>query len=184
MSKAVDMGDGRLKVPLGNIIDEAKLSTAEAARRNGGKVLYATTSIEQKMEYILLDYFMGPFCGHNDKRVMFEAEILQSSALSYRAKKDLFTKVVNQSELLPGNKRNVVQGHLKKIMEWRNAFAHGKIKHDTKAGCSVTYYSGHPRTLFLTDEYWDEVERCFKECDTLLNEAHEQLSDNPEKRSS
>ena len=175
MSKAVDMGDGRLVVPLGNIVDENISSIVETARKNGGKVLYATTSIEQTLEAILLEYFMGPFAGHDDRRVMFEREILQSSALSYRAKKELVTKLINDGELLPGNKKNVVQGHLKKIMEWRNAFAHGKIKHDSMVGFFITYYSGRIITLPLTDEYWDEVERSFKECDTLLNEAQQQL---------
>lgn len=178
------MGDGLLRVPLGNIIDEEKLLVVETARKNGGKVLYATTSIEQKLEAILLEYFMGPFTGHDDRRVMFETEILQSSALSYKSKKELFAKLLNHHEILPGNKKNVVQGYLKKIMDWRNAFAHGKIKHDTRSGCSIRYYSGHPKTLSLTDEYWDEVEKCFKDCDALLNEAHKHLSDHAEKRSS
>ncbi len=174
-SNAVDMGGGRFRIPLGNIVDENITSIVETARKNGGKVLYATTSIEQKLEAILLEYFMGPFIRHNDRRVMFEREILQSSALSYRTKKELVIKLISDNELLPGNKKNVTQGYLKKIMEWRNAFAHGKIKHDSKAGCFVTYYSGKLNTLHLTDGYWDEVERCFKECDVLLNEAQQQL---------
>ena len=171
ISKAVDMGDGRLLVPLGNIVDEGISLIAETARKNGGKVLYATTSIEQKLEAILLEYFMGPFVKHEERRVMFEREILQSSALSYSAKKELVAKLVNDGQLLSGGKKNVLQSHLKKIMEWRNAFAHGKIKHDNRAGCFISYYSGQPKQLSLTDEFWDEVEKCFKECDVLLSEA-------------
>ena len=177
MSKAVDMGNGHVSIPLGNIVDENISSIVEIARKNGGKVLYATTSIEQKLEAILLEYFMGPFIKHDDRRVMFEREILQSSALSYRAKKELVAKVINNGDLLPGNKKNVIQSYLKKIMEWRNAFAHGKIQHDSMAGCFVTYYSGELKTLSLTDEYWDEVERCFKECDAILSEAQQQLTE-------
>lgn len=175
MSQAVDMGNGRVKVPLGTIVDGNISAVVEIARKNGGKVLYATTSIEQKLEAILLEYFMGPFIKHDDRRVMFEKEILQSSALSYRAKKELVTKIIIKDNLLPGSKKNAVQNYLKKIMEWRNAFAHGKIQHDNRAGCFVTHYSGEIKTLSLTDEYWDEVERCFKECDVLLSEAQRQL---------
>ena len=179
MSKAVDMGDGRLLVPLGKIVDESSSLKVETARKNGGKVLYATTSIEQKLEAILLEYFMGPFVKHEERRVMFETEILQSSALSYSAKKELVAKLVNDRQLLSGSKKNSLQSHLKTIMEWRNAFAHGKIKHDNNAGCYIVYYSGRPKQIFLTDEYWDEVESSFKECDALLTETHNQLSQAP-----
>lgn len=181
LSKAVDDGQGRLIVPLGNIVDDRISSLVETARRNGGKVLYATTSIEQKLEGMLLEYFMGPFTGHDDKRVMFEREILQSSALSYSAKKELVTKMINDRNLLVGSKKNAVQSHLKKIMEWRNAFAHGKIQHDSMTGCFIRYYSGEPKTMMLDDNYWDEVEKSFQECDVLLEEAKQQLQSRPNK---
>ena len=78
MSNAVNMGDGSLKIPLGTIVDENISLKVETARKNGGRVLYATTSIEQTLEAILLEYFMGPFIKHEERRVMFEREILQS----------------------------------------------------------------------------------------------------------
>jgi hypothetical protein len=177
-SKAVDMGNGRRVIPLGNIVDANTTATVETARRNGGKVLYATTSIEQTLESVLLKYFMGPFVRHDDRRDMFEHEVLQSSALSFRTKRELVTKIINNRALLAGKKKSTVQGHLSTIMEWRNAFAHGKIQHDTKKGCFVRYYSGTTKTITLVDEYWGEVEKTFQECVELLKEAEQQL-DNP-----
>lgn len=174
-SKAVDVGNGRRVIPLGNVVDADIIATIETARRNGGKILYATTSIEQTLESILLKYFMGPFVGHDDRRVMFEHEVLQSSALSYRTKKELVTKIINNKALLAGKKKSTVQGHLTTIMEWRNAFAHGKITHDTKRGCFVSYYSGASKTITLANEYWDEVEKTFQECVELLKETEQQL---------
>jgi hypothetical protein len=176
LSKAIDIGGGRRKVPLGTIVDGQIAAMVETARRNGGKILYATTSIEQSLESILLKYFMGPFVGHDDRRVMFEHEVLQSSALSYRTKKELVTKIINIEALLAGKKKSAVQGHLRTIMEWRNAFAHGKIQHDTQMGCFVRYYAGETKKLLLSDKYWDEVEKTFKECVELLKEAEQQLA--------
>lgn len=176
MSNAVDAGDGRFLVPLGNIIDETISATVAVARHNGGKVLYATTSIEQKMESILLDYFMGSFDGTNDRRVLFEREVLQSSALSYNAKRSLITKVVNDQNLLDGRDKGSLQGLLKKVMDWRNAFAHGKVQHDSRAGCFIKYYSGEPKTLALTEAFWDEVEKAYADCDRLLDKAKQQLA--------
>lgn len=175
LSKAVDMGGGRRRIPLGTIVDGQTAEKVETARRNGGKILYATTSIEQTLESILLNYFMGPFVEHEDNRVMFEHEVLQSSALTFRAKRELVTKIINNENLLAGKKKSAVQGHLKKIMEWRNAFAHGAIQHDTKMGCFIRYYSGDTRTITLDDRYWDEVEKTFRECVELLKEAEQQL---------
>jgi hypothetical protein len=166
--------------PLGTItIGEKEWLEINTARRNGGTILYATTSIEQKMEFVLLNYFMGPFIRHDPKREMFEQEILKSTALSYSSKKELVVKIITEGELLKGKKKNTVQTHLKSIMEWRNAFAHGKILHDAKMGCTLEYYSGRKQKLHLSDKYWGEVESCFKECDAHLDEAARQLENNP-----
>lgn len=171
MSNVVEMENGQVIVPLGDVINETISASMEKARVNGGKVLYATTSIEHQLEGLLLRYFMGPFVQHEQRRVLFEREILQSSALSYSSKKELTSKIVNENELLPGKRKNKLQGHLKKIMEWRNAFAHGKVQHDNKSGCFIKHYSGGVKQLRLTDEFWSDLERVFKECSELVKEA-------------
>lgn len=176
LSKSVDVGGGRRQISLGTIYDEKTGAAMETARRNGGKILYATTSIEQTLESMLLNYFMGPFIAHDERRVMFEHEVLQSSALTFRAKKDLVIKIIHKDNLLEGTKKNAAQKHLKSIMEWRNAFAHGKIQHDTKRGCFIRYYSGDTKTITLDDQYWDNVEKTFRECVELLKEAEQQLT--------
>ena len=174
-------GDGKYTdAPLGTMVVDGKAwSEIEAARKNGGSILYATTSIERKIEGILLDYFMGPFARFDPKRNIFEREILKSSALSFNAKKELVVKVLTENELLPGKKKNTAQKYLKSIMDWRNAFAHGTIIHDSKRGCVLEYYSGHSRKLNLSDGYWDEVEISFKQCESLLDEVSKRLSNIP-----
>jgi len=92
---AVDLGDGISRVSLGTMIDPSISENLQTARKNGGTVLYATTSIEQQLENILLRYFMGDFTQYEERREIFEKEILQSSALSYNAKKELLLKIVN-----------------------------------------------------------------------------------------
>lgn len=175
MSNAVDTGNGQVMVSLGEMMNSDIQESLKKARANGGSVLYATTSIEQKIEDLLLLYFMGPFTGHDDRRELFEREILQSSALSYSAKKALSEKVVNKNDLLKGKKKNRLQSSLRKIMEWRNAFAHGKIQHDSRKGVFVRYYAGEQKDLPLTDEFWDQVESVFHEAVNLVGEAIETL---------
>ena len=175
LSNATVMENGEVAVPLGHVINDNISASMEKARINGGKVLYATTSIEHQLEGLLLSYFMGPFVQHEQRRVLFEREILQSSALSYNSKKELASKIVNENELLKGKMKNKLQGYLKKIMEWRNAFAHGKVQHNNKSGCLIKYYSGGPKKISLTDEFWLELERIFKECSELVNEASKKM---------
>ena len=178
VSNAVEMENGRLMVPLGDVVNESISATTEKARANGGKVLYATTSIEQQLEGLLLRYFMGPFVQHEDRRVMFEREILQSSALSYRSKKELSSKIINESDLLQGKKKNKLQSALKKIMEWRNAFAHGKIQYNNVQGCFIKYYAGNNKQLKLSDDFWSKLEFVFKECSELIKEAQDKIESN------
>lgn len=175
MSNAVEMVNGKFMLPLGDVVNDAISETTNQARINGGKVLYATTSIEQQLESLLLRYFMGAFVEHDEKRVIFERDILQSSALSFSSKKELVAKIVNESSLLIGKKKNKLQGHLKKIMGWRNAFAHGKVQHDNVQGCFIKYYSGSGKQLNLTDEFWSDLECVFKKCSELIKESFENL---------
>ncbi len=171
----VDLGDGQYALELPNIVDSAKQEITAIARQNGGKVLYAATSVERKVDQLLLHYFMGTFTGPSDRRVMFEAAFLQSSALQYRTKKELVAKILNSEKLLPGKKINVLQGHLKKIMLWRNAFAHGQIQYDSRDKCFVRHYSGSQKKLRLDDDYWDTVEQTFQETDAMLTESMKAL---------
>lgn len=161
------------------VVNERVWSELATAKKNGGAILYATTSIEQKLESVLLNYFLGPSIRFNDQRRMFDREILKSTVLSFSAKKELVIKVINEGELLSKKNKPVIPKCLKEIMEWRNAFAHGKLIHDSKSGCVLEYYTGHSKKLHLTDEYWDEVETCFKKCNDFLDEVERQLVKNP-----
>ncbi|MFK5951316.1 MAG: hypothetical protein QM500_21385 [Methylococcales bacterium] len=169
------VGDS-LIVSLGTIVDSDKSKEVEIARLNGGKVLYATTSIEKIVERILVKYFIGPFQGHDERRVMFENDVIQSSSFSYSFKKELIKKIINQHDLLKGKQKNNINGHLKNIMIWRNAFAHGHIKYNDPKGCLIEYYSGEKKELFLTDVFWGKVEKNYVECESLLKSIDEKIS--------
>lgn len=173
--QVVDLGDGKKALQLGAFIAGEYEEVVSLARRNGGHVLYAATSIEQEIEKILLNYFMGPFTGPDKRRDLFTNEVLQSSTLSFKSKKELLFKVINETDSLTGKRKDKLQVHLKNIMEWRNAFAHGKIQHDSTKGCLVKHYSGNTKELILSDDLLDEIEKTFHECHDLLNLVLRQL---------
>lgn len=172
-----ETSDIDFSVLIENLFNEEISQPLEKVRRNGGKILFATISIEQKMESLLLHVFMGPFQGPDKRRALFENEILQSTALSYSAKKELVFKAINTLKILPGSDKSKLQTHLKSIMEWRNAFAHGRISHVHERGYFINYYSGGNRSLELNSSYWAEVENVFRECNELLSKALENLKE-------
>lgn len=174
--KALYAGNNGDRSNLGSLtVDEGVWSEVAIAKKNGGSILYATTSVEQKVESILLNYFLGSSVSFNDQRRLFDQEILKSSLLSFNAKKELVTKVINTGELLSKKSKPLIQKYLKEIMQWRNAFAHGKLIYDSKRGCVLEHYSGHKQSIHLTNEYWDEVEASFKKCNELLDEVERRL---------
>lgn len=159
-----------------SIYNEETAMIMDIARHNGGQILYATTSIEQKIESILLQYFMGPFNEGNEKRTLFEQGLLRSSAFNFKAKKELLLHVLQQGKSLSKKKINHLQGDLKSIMDWRNTFAHGTLQYHHTHGCTIEYYSGGTKTLSLDNNYWEKVEAVFQQCDSLMEEARRNIS--------
>lgn len=147
----------------------------EVARENGAQILYATTGIEKKCEDVISMYLFGPALGPNERRDLFVNELLQSSSLTFAFKKELARKIITKCDLLKGKNRNSLQGNLKKIMDWRNAFAHGHLVYNNKFGCSLSYFSSSPQSLKLDDDYWSTVENCFADTTKLLQEAFKKL---------
>jgi hypothetical protein len=58
-------------------------------RLNGGKILYAATSLEKKLEEVILLYFFGILKEPNPKRDFFANEVLKASDLTFSYKKEL-----------------------------------------------------------------------------------------------
>lgn len=161
------MPDGLQHISLGEI-KEIDWENLTIARENGGKILWSTVCLEKSMEDILLSYFMGTFSGACDKRELFKNELLQASFLQLSAKKHLISKVAAKFYLFKGKEREKLEGHLKSIIQWRNAFAHGNLTLNATSGVVLNYYSGSPKVEFLSDSFWNTVESVFKGCDDLL----------------
>lgn len=145
----------------------------ETARKNGGILLHATSTIDAYLNSIIKVYFMGSNFRCTLEGNLFERELLKSSVLTFSAKKELTKKIVHERMLLNGKERNNLQRLLKLIMKWRNAFAHGELEHNNIKGCRIQYYSGGKQTETLTDEFWENIESWFFECEALLQKADE-----------
>tara|TARA_R110001599_G_scaffold130704_1_gene306056 strand:+ start:31 stop:603 length:573 start_codon:yes stop_codon:yes gene_type:complete len=134
------------------------------ARENGMHIIWSTVCLEKKLEDTITDFFFGKTNSPTSRRNVFVNEVLQSSSFQFSFKKSLINTITKETGVLKGKDSSKLQGFLKKIMTWRNAFAHGTLKFDTKDGVLLCYFSGGHQTIILDEEFWHEVESVFKKC--------------------
>lgn len=167
VGSGVLMSDGKRHISIGSIGDK-DWEYLNIAKENGAKILWSTVYLEKVIEDIILAYFMGPFDGPDARRELFKNELLQASFLQLSSKKHLVSEISKNFYAFKGKKRDKLQGYLKKIIQWRNAFAHGSLSISATDGILLTYYSGSSKTEKLNNGFWNTVESVFKSCEELL----------------
>lgn len=93
---------------------------------------------------------------------------MESDAVTFSTKKQLFLKLINENGSLKGKAKAFLDKYLKKIMELRNALAHGELVRDGSKGWLIEYYSGGIKSNILDDQFWNEIESCFTKTHSLL----------------
>jgi len=175
-SEGVLNQSSRTTIPLGSINIADHEGDGDIARANGGKILYATTSIEKRLEKIISDYIFGLYLSENKRRAFFENELLKASILQLSFKKQLVKKIVQQGKYLKGKERESLEKKLADILKWRNAFAHGTLKCDNHGKWILKYYSNGNKAQNLDDAFWDRVVRTFENCNESLRKIDGALS--------
>ncbi len=165
---------GQNQVLLGAMNVQELREEIEIARRNGAQVVWAALEVEQAMEHIISDHMFFPM-GIMPPRDFFNRHILTSSFFGFAPKKELVREIVNKRGLLDAKEKNTLPGHLKKVMDRRNAFAHGKITGMQDQGCFLEYFSGGQKEVLLTDKFWEELTTAFLGAKALLKKARSEL---------
>lgn len=176
--QSILMPDGTKHVGMGNINRE-DFDTLRVARENGTSILWATICLEHKINRVITNYFLGPFQGPSSVRALFENEVVSSASFPLSFKKHLIDKISAELAGIDGRTRSKTQGLLKKILTWRNAFAHGSLQLDAKKGVLLKYYSGSNKIDVLNDAYWLEVENTFRTCDEYIKKMEIDSSPRP-----
>jgi hypothetical protein len=133
-------------------VKEALLGTAHENRLS---VIASALSVERELEAIILHYFLGE---SHDRRDAFESLILRSDWCSFSAKLRLVMHIVEEQSLLQDSERNAFEKLLRKVMSFRNAFAHGRMHGDTEKRVFLSYFESKPREVQLTDDYLTRIE--------------------------
>jgi hypothetical protein len=151
------------------------------ARKNGGNIIYTTIVIEQKLNEIISKYLFGNDMP-NSKRDFFVKNILCTSHIGLAAKKALVFEILDAQEFFEksvsvndeqkssaNQKKGEFDKLLKNVMTYRNAFAHGELKHESPTGCILYYHSGRHQSMMLDDEFWTKIEKEYEEVLEYLN---------------
>lgn len=121
---------------------EAFASEMEAIEKNGYEILSATVMMENRMIEATSKILFGAGNEDSDRRQFFEDEIIGTSDFSYAFKRRVFTRLLETMNLMSADEIKKLKAGLNKIMEWRNAFAHGQVIHERNGGFVLRYYSG------------------------------------------
>lgn len=168
-----DLASGKKKsVQLGTIDFSVAGKELDQARVNGGLIIWSAICLEQKLESIITNYiFQTSKQTNEDKgRSFFSNRVIKADHFSYAVKKNLIIEIVNDESLLEGRDKDQLPAVLKKVMEFRNMFAHGDIIFENGIGCALRYWSGGIKKEVLTDEYLKNIEECFKSAHNLADQ--------------
>lgn len=126
--------------------------------KNGSELITATVMLEDRMIEAVSKLLFGKATDTRERKEFFVAEIMGMSDFSFAFKRRVFTRLLEHTGALDAQAINELKAGLNKVMEWRNAFAHGKVLHEHNGGYLLQYYSGGVQQLVLDDAFFEKVE--------------------------
>ena len=132
--------------------------------KNGSELIMAAVMLEDRMIEATSKLLFGRSAESSMPREFFVAEIMGTSDFSFAFKRRVFTRLLENTGALDAPAIKELKAGLNKVMEWRNAFAHGKVLHEHNGGYLLQYYSGGVQELVLDDAFFDKVENTVRNC--------------------
>ena len=132
--------------------------------KNGSELITATVMLEDRMIEAVSKLLFGKAASAREQREFFIAEIIGTSDFSFAFKRRVFTRLLEHTGALEAPTIKELKAGLNKVMEWRNAFAHGKVLHEHNGGYLLQYYSGGVQQLVLDDAFFEKVESTVRNC--------------------
>jgi hypothetical protein len=139
--------------------------------KNRSELITATVMLEDRMVEAVCKLLFRAIPKAQSQRDFFAEEIMGVSDFSFAFKRRVFTRLLERTEALDAGTIKELKAGLNKIMEWRNAFAHGSLVHDYNGGMVLAYYSGGRKELVLDDAFFGQVETTIRNCLYQCNEV-------------
>lgn len=150
---------------------EEDFDEAREIRRASGRIISATSAIDQVIAEIIADTIFQEVKEH---RELVFGSVLGADWCSLAAKRKLLKIAIENFNLLDGPQKSVLESGLMKVTQYRNAFAHGTLAHSGEAQ-ELHYFEGTPRTAKLDDAYFETLEKIFLNTWEILNVIQKKL---------
>ncbi|MDY4295578.1 MULTISPECIES: hypothetical protein [Xanthomonas] len=150
--------------PTSSSSGQAGLDALATIEKNGSELIMAAVTLEDRMIQAVSKLLFGTTTETRKAREFFAEEIMGTSDFSYAFKRRVFTRLLEISGALDSDSIKELKAGLNKVMEWRNAFAHGKVLQEYNAGYVLQYYSGGRKELLLDDAFFEAVESTLRNC--------------------
>lgn len=157
------------KAPASNVNDVSVIE------KNGLEVITAAVLLESRMIEAVAKLLFGNALQDRTKREFFVEEIMGTSDFSFAFKRRAFTRLLERTQALEAEATKELKAGLNKVMEWRNAFAHGRLVLEHGGGFVLEYYSGGRKELVMDNAFFENVEdtirNCLYKCNSIINSA-------------
>jgi hypothetical protein len=131
--------------------------------KNGLELITATVMLEERMIEAVSKLLFRESEAQR-QRDFFAEEIMGASDFSFAFKRRVFTRLLERTSALDAEAIKELKAGLNKVMEWRNAFAHGKLLYEHNGGFVLLHYSGGHKELVLNDAFFELVESTIRNC--------------------
>lgn len=132
--------------------------------RNGSEIISGAVLLEERMIEAVCKLLFGKNSTENWQSQFFVDEVIGTSDFQFSFKRRVFTRILEQRNILAKEEIDRLKAGLNKVMEWRNAFAHGSVLHENGAGFVLQYYSGGHKESVLDDAFFEKVEETIRSC--------------------
>ena len=139
--------------------------------KNGSEILSAMVVIEERIIDAVSKILFGETGGKGNFKDFFVGEIIGTSDFSFSFKRRVFTRLLEQFELMEKDEVKALKADLNRLMIWRNAFAHGQVLHDQHDGYVLQYYNGGKKEQVLDDKFFETVDSTVRNCLCICNSA-------------
>lgn len=141
------------------ITTEEDLDAAREIRRLSGRIISAASAVDTMIAEIIANTIFREVKEHRD---LVLGSVLSSDWCTFAAKRKLLNIAIQKFDLLKGEQRAQLEQNLKKVTQYRNAFAHGTLAHNIDTQ-ELHYFEGTPQIAKLDQSYFDKLERAFLE---------------------
>jgi hypothetical protein len=132
--------------------------------KNRSELIAGTVLLEKRMIEAVCKLLFRANPEDQLQRDFFAEEVMGASDFSFAFKRRVFTRLLERTDALDSGEVKELKAGLNKVMEWRNAFAHGNLQHDYNGGLVLAYFSGEHKELVLDDEFFEQVETTIRNC--------------------